>query len=102
MFVHRLRKGIAQMAAVLGGADVLVFTAGIGEKSSAVRAAACSGLHFLGIELDSEKNAHTNRDQEISATDSKIRVLVIHAQEDWAIAQDCARVLNHAVAEPRH
>jgi acetate kinase len=101
MFVHRLRKGIAEMAAVLGGADVLVFTAGIGENSSAVRAAACSGLRFLGIELDSEKNAHTSRDQEISATNSRIRVLVIHAQEDWAIAQDCARVLNHAMAEPR-
>jgi acetate kinase len=50
--------------------------------------------------LDSEKNAHTNRDQEISATHSRIRVLVIHAQEDWAIAQDCARVLNHAMAVP--
>jgi acetate kinase len=101
MFVHRLRKGIADMAAVLGGADVLVFTAGIGENSSAVRAGACSGLHFLGIELDSEKNAHTSGDQEISATNSGIRVLVIHAQEDWAIAQDCARVLNQALAAPR-
>jgi acetate kinase len=101
MFVHRLRKGIAEMAAVLGGADVLVFTAGIGENSSAVRAGACSGLHFLGIELDSEKNAHTSGDQEISATNSGIRVLVIHAQEDWAIAQDCARVLNQALAAPR-
>jgi acetate kinase len=101
MFVHRLRKGIADMAAVLGGADVLVFTAGIGENSSAVRAGACSGLHFLGMELDSEKNAHTSGDQEISATNSGIRVLVIHAQEDWAIAQDCARVLNQALAAPR-
>jgi acetate kinase len=101
MFVHRLRKGIADMAAVLGGVDVLVFTAGIGENSSAVRAAACSGLHFLGIELDSEKNSHTSRDQEISPTNSKIRVLVIHAQEDWAIAQDCARVLNQAMAAPQ-
>ena len=101
MFVHRLRKGIAEMAAVLGGADVLVFTAGIGENSSAVRAGACSGLHFLGMELDSEKNAHTSGDQEISATNSGIRVLVIHAQEDWAIAQDCARVLNQALAAPR-
>jgi acetate kinase len=101
MFVHRLRKGIADMAAVLGGADVLVFTAGIGENSSAVRAGACSGLHFLGIELDSEKNAHISGDQEISATNSGIRVLVIHAQEDWAIAQDCARVLNQALAAPR-
>jgi acetate kinase len=101
MFVHRLRKGIAEMAAVLGGVDVLVFTAGIGENSSAVRAGACSGLHFLGIELDSEKNAHTRGDQEISATNSGIRVLVIHAQEDWAIAQDCARVLNQALAAPR-
>lgn len=101
MFVHRLRKGIADMTAVLGGVDVLVFTAGIGENSLAVRAAACSGLNFLGVELDSEQNAYTNSDREISAANSRIRVLVIHAQEDWAIAQDCARVLNHAMAEPR-
>lgn len=95
MFVHRLRKGIAAMAASLGGVDVLVFTAGIGENSSGVRRATCEKLSFLGIDLDSEKNAKREPDQEISAASSEVRVLVIGAQEDWAIAQDCVQVLKN-------
>jgi acetate kinase len=94
MFVHRLRKGIAAMAASLGGLDVLVFTAGIGENSFRLRAATCETLRFLGVELDSGKNAKPQLDQEISAASSPVRVLVIRAQEDWAIAQDCMRVLE--------
>ncbi len=94
MFVHRLRKGIAAMAAALGGLDVLVFTAGIGENSSQVRSEACSKLTFLGIELDKEKNTKPQPDQDISTVDSAVRVLVIRAQEDWVIAQDCARLIE--------
>ena len=94
MFVHRLRKGIGEMAAVLGGVDVLVFTAGIGENSSQVRAATCATLAYLGIELDSKRNSKPQLDAEISASGSTARVLVIRAQEDWAIAQDCARVME--------
>ncbi len=52
VFVHRLRQGIGAMAATLGGLDALVFTAGIGEHSAEVRAAACRGLEFLGLEID--------------------------------------------------
>jgi acetate kinase len=51
---HRLRAAIGGMAAVLGGIDALVFTAGVGENSPEVRAAACSGLEFLGLRLDSK------------------------------------------------
>jgi acetate kinase len=94
MFVHRLRKGIAAMAASLRGVDVLIFTAGIGENSFRVRAATCENLGFIGVELDSGKNAKPQLDQEISAASSPVRVLVIRAQEDWAIAQDCMRVLE--------
>jgi acetate kinase len=96
MFVHRLRKGIAAMAAVLEGLDVLVFTAGIGENSSEIRAATCGGLQFLGVELDSRKNTNSPADQEISTPGSTVRILVIHAQEDWAIAQECTRLLSQS------
>jgi acetate kinase len=92
IYVHRLRAAIGGMAAVLGGMDVLVFTAGVGENSAEVRAAACSGLEFLGLRLDSRTNAQPSLDQEISTADSRVRVLVIRAEEDWAIAKECWRL----------
>lgn len=96
MFVHRLRKGIGEMAAVLGGVDVLIFTAGIGENSAQVRSAACANLDFMGVKIDADKNSHSPVDAEISSPNSKARVLVIRAQEDWAIAQACARMMEHS------
>ncbi len=89
IYVHRLRAAIGGMAAVLGGMDVLVFTAGVGENSHEVRGAACSGLEFFGLELDRKTNARPSLDQEISTADSSVRVLVIRAEEDWAIAKEC-------------
>jgi acetate kinase len=96
MFVHRLRQGIAAMAASLQGVNVLLFTAGVGEHSPEIRKAACQGLTFLGIQLDAKKNAVSSGDQEISTSDSDVKVLVIRAQEDWAIAKACALVLARA------
>lgn len=96
MFVNRLQKGIASMAASLGGLDVLAFTAGIGENSARVRSKTCSKLDFLGVELDAEKNEKPCLDQEISSRASRVRAMVIRAQEDWAIAQDCVRVMQSA------
>jgi len=89
MFVHRLRAGIGSMLAALGGADAMVFTGGIGENSSEVRAAACSHFAFLGLALDSLKNTSKGSDRDIATAESKLRVLVVRAQEDWAIASDC-------------
>ena len=89
IFIHRLTAEIGAMAASLGGLDVLVFTAGIGEHSAEVRTAACARLAFLGIELDPEANARLKQDTEISAPNSRVKVLVIQAQEEWAIAQKC-------------
>lgn len=94
VFVHRLKLGIGSMLSALGGADVLIFTAGIGENSPEVRAAACRGLGYAGIELDEKKNANCRPDAEISANASKVRVWVISAEEDWAIAQACHKLLN--------
>src|SRR5215470_10612304 len=79
IYAHRLRAAIGSMAAVSGGIDALVFTAGVGENSPEVRAAACSGLEFLGLRLNSKTNARPSLDQDISTTDSSVRVLVIRA-----------------------
>jgi len=92
IFVHRLVCELGAMAASLGGVDVLVFTAGIGENSADVRLAACKKLGFLGVHLGEDKNAGAKPDVDISASESTVRVLVIRAQEDWSIARECARL----------
>jgi acetate kinase len=89
IYVHRLQSGIGAMVAVLGGLDALIFTAGVGENSPEVRAATCENFGYLGLKLDPEKNLQSFSDKDIAASDSSVRVLVIHAQEDWAIAQEC-------------
>ena len=94
IFIHRLRAGIAAMTASLRGLDVLVFTAGIGENSPEVRRAACEKLGFLGIQIDDANNLSAKLDADISSLASRVRVLVIRAQEDWAIAQVCSQLLS--------
>lgn len=94
MFVHHLHSGVGAMIAVLGGMDALVFTAGIGENSPEVRTAACANFGFLGLKLNAGKNSPYSVDQDISLPDSTVRVLVIRAQEDWAIARECWRLAS--------
>ncbi len=89
MYVHRLQSCIGAMVAVLGGVDALVFTAGVGENSPEVRAAACANLGFLGLKVDGDRNARSTPDQDIAAPDSTVRVLVVRAEEDWMIARAC-------------
>ncbi|MEA5577668.1 acetate kinase [Anabaena sp. UHCC 0451] len=94
IYVHRLRAGIGSMLASLGGLDALVFTAGVGEKSALIRQAACEAWEFLGLKIDVEKNQQQPIDVDIATDDSNVRVLVIHTQEDWAIAQQCWQLLH--------
>ncbi|HET8921804.1 MAG TPA: acetate kinase [Candidatus Acidoferrum sp.] len=101
IFVHRLQAGIGAMIAVLGGIDALVFTAGIGENSPEVRAMACANFGFLGLKLNATKNAQPSADQDISLSDSSVRVLTIRAQEDWAIARDCWRLILASQGQAR-
>jgi acetate kinase len=89
IYIHRLRSCMGAMLASLGGLDALIFTAGVGEHSPPIRAAAFA---FLGLKLDLDKNAGRPRDAVISTLDSTVKVLVIHTQEDWAIARDCWRL----------
>ncbi|MDE3108360.1 MAG: acetate kinase [Acidobacteriota bacterium] len=92
IFVHRLKAGIGAMAAALGGVDALIFSAGIGENSPEVRAATCAALEFLDVKLDAKKNENPILDADVSAGGARVRVLVIRAQEDWAIARECWRL----------
>jgi acetate kinase len=94
VYTHRLCREIGGMVATLGGLDALVFTAGIGENCSPLRAAVCERLGFLGIRLDAGKNDHPAMDTDIAAAESQVRVLVIRADEDWEIARECHRICS--------
>jgi acetate kinase len=94
LFIYRLTTNLGAMIASLRGLDVLVFTAGIGENAAIVREKACLAFEFLGLKLDLVKNNSSPRDENIAASDSKIKVLVIHTNEDWAIACECWRLLH--------
>jgi acetate kinase len=98
IYVHRLQAGIGAMAAILGGMDALVFTAGVGENSSEVRDATCRNLAFLGLNLDPAANERSSPDQDIATPDSPVRILVIRAEEDWAIARECWKLAPVEVA----
>ncbi len=94
VYVHRLRAGIAAMAASMGGLDVLAFTGGVGEGSAYVRAAAVAGLAFLGLRLDPDRNAgDIGTDIELSPEDARVQVLLVHAREDLQIAREVRAVL---------
>jgi acetate kinase len=94
VYIHRLRAGIAAMAAAMDGLDVLVFTAGVGERAPAVRAAAAGGLGFLGVAVDGARNDAARPDAEIGAADADVRTLVIAAREDLEIARQVRSVLG--------
>jgi acetate kinase len=100
VYVHRLRGGIAAMAAALGGLDAVVFTGGVGERSSTVRAMACDGLGFLGVELDPRRNEETSGDSRIGADAASVAALVVAAREDIEIAAQVRRVLGSGRAAP--
>jgi acetate kinase len=94
IFAHRVTREVGAMLMVLGGVDAIVFTGGVGENCPPLRERVGHQLAFLGLQLDSEKNARAVADQDIAAPQSTVRVLVIHAQEDWEIARECYRLVK--------
>jgi acetate kinase len=92
VYAHRLCAEIGAMIASLGGLDVLVFTAGVGENSPEVRSRVAEAWAFLGLEIDASRNTTSPADRDIAAADSKVRVLVVKTQEEWEIARECYRV----------
>ncbi|MDV3133843.1 acetate kinase [Mycobacterium sp. 29Ha] len=95
VYIHRLRKYIGAYLAVLGSADVITFTAGVGENDAAVRRDALSGMSALGVELDEELNAEASKvARRISAESSRTTVLVVPTDEELAIARACVSVVT--------
>jgi len=92
LFCYQVKKWIGAFAATLGGVDTLVFAGGIGENAPTVRARICDGLEFLGIELDQRQNAENA--PLISLGSSRVKVRVIHTDEELMIARSVARVLD--------
>ena len=91
-FCYQTKKWICSMAATLGGIDTLVFSGGIGENSPEVRARICSGLAFIGIELDAAQNQHNSG--VISSVKSRVTVRVMDTDEERVIAQNLKQFLK--------
>ena len=89
MFIYGVKKYIGAYSAAMGGIDVLVFTAGIGENNAKMRADICDGLEYLGVEIDKEENAIRKPGlHDVTAKGSKVKVLVIPTNEELVIARD--------------
>jgi len=96
VWLHRLRAGIAGMAAALGGLDVLVFSGGVGENAAELRSRAVDGLGFLGLTVDPAANASAlpEAETDISGPGSRARTLVVHTREDLVIAEQVRHLLG--------
>lgn len=88
MYFYRIKKYIGAYAAAMGGLDVVVFTAGVGENQVSMRSEVCKDMEFLGIKFDESKNNVRGEEAVISADDSKVKVVVIPTDEE---ADDCHR-----------
>ena len=88
VYAHRLRHYVGAYLAVLGGADAIVFTAGVGENNAALRASVCAGLEWFGIEIDASRNEADSREARVISSDaSRVTVLVVPTDEEAEIAR---------------
>lgn len=95
VFCYSVKKYIGAYAAAMGGLDCIVFTGGIGENSKKVRSEVCSGLDFLGVRLDAEKNKNGGRgDAVLSADDSRVKICLVNTNEELMIARETKEVLS--------
>jgi acetate kinase len=92
-YAHRVRQSIGALAATLGGIDALVFTAGVGENASEVRASICRGLEFMGLKLDHLLNAECRPDADVSVRNCLARILVIKTREEMTMFREVLKVL---------
>lgn len=89
MYSYRIKKYVGAYAAALGGVDVILFTGGVGENQADIREAVCSGLEYMGVHIDADKNNATRGDEAvISTADSAVKVCVIPTDEELMIAKD--------------
>lgn len=96
LFTYRVKKYVGSYAAALGGADAIVFTAGIGENDADVRESVATGLEYMGAKLDPEKNRARSGEpvREISAADIRVKILVIPTNEELVIARETREIVE--------
>lgn len=94
MYNYRIKKYIGEYAAAMGGVDIIVWTAGVGENQEGVRWDSCQGLEFLGIKMDKEANHCRGVERIISAPDSKVKVCLIPTDEEIVIARDTMELVS--------
>ncbi|MBR5925902.1 MAG: acetate kinase [Firmicutes bacterium] len=94
VFAHRVKHYIGAYMAEIGGADAIVFTAGVGENSATMRADICAGLENLGIKIDAEKNKVRGEERDLSAAGSTVKVLLIPTNEELMIAKDTYEIVT--------
>jgi acetate kinase len=94
VYLHRLRSGVASMAAAMDGLDVVVWTGGVGERAPAVRAGATEGLGFLGLGIEQGLNEDGTGDREITAAGATVSSLVVSAREDLEIERQLRLTLS--------
>lgn len=93
MYSYKIKKYIGAYTAALGGVDVIVFTGGVGENQTGLRADICNELAFMGIELDEEANKVRGEEKIITTENSKIKVVVIPTDEEFMIASDTMNLI---------
>lgn len=94
MYEYRILKYIGAYTAVLGGADIIVFTGGVGENQTATRERICKKLAYMGVTFNEEANKERGEEIEISGKDSKVHVVVIPTDEELMIAEDTAEIVK--------
>ena len=94
VFEYSVKKLIGAYATAMGGVDAVIFTAGVGENGAGNRTNIVSGLEFMGIKIDQEKNKIRGQEVDISTEDAKVRVLVIPTNEELMIAMDTAAIVK--------
>ncbi len=100
VYLHRLRAGIAAMAAAMDGLDALVFTGGVGEGSPVIRSRTARGLGFLGVEIDEDASTARDPEADIGAGKAQVRVFVVRAREDLEIARQVRALLEGPGGRP--
>ncbi|MDR3348273.1 MAG: acetate kinase [Acidaminococcales bacterium] len=92
IFAYKVKKYIGGYVAAMGGVDAIVFTAGLGENSPAIRDKICNGFEYLGTRIDAERNQMRGKAQEISVRRSPVKIFVIPTNEELVIARDTATI----------
>jgi acetate kinase len=94
VFAYKVKKFIGSYSAVMNGVDVIVFTAGLGENSVSMRERICSGLDYLGLELDPEANNVRGKEAIISKPGCKVKAVVVPTNEELMIARETVKIVG--------